>query len=382
MLEHQADLLANNVRGWEQSVINRIATRIGKTRKMTIADIKALNNVAFIKEDMDAIVKDLAKTTKLNVSQVEKMYGDVIAQQHENNRGLYDYRKKKFVSYSESKELQSLVQGFAKSTSNTMINLSKIGATHLGFIDKYGKFVPISKFYSDALDKAVMQVSSGAVDFHSAMRDTISAMGGNGLRVNYGGGITRRLDTAVRQALLWGAKQTSIAYNERISDELGCDGIEIDWHSFPRPSHEFMQGKQYALGKAKKINGVLYESAYEALERLSDYGCLHFKTPIICGISEPTYSPQELARLDKQNKQIFEIDGKKMTGYEVTQAMRRFETSVREQKSIREGARRSGDDELVKDCTKRIKLYQAKYDEICTIANIPPQPQRMSITRT
>ena len=33
--------------------------------------------------------------------------------------------------------------------------------------------------------------------------------------------------------------------------------------------------------------GIKYESADEALERLNDYGCLHFKTPILLGISEP-----------------------------------------------------------------------------------------------
>ena len=58
-----------------------------------------------------------------------------------------------------------------------------------------------------------------------------------------------------------------------------------------------MQGKQFILGKAKTINGVHFESADEALERLQDYGCQHYKTPIICGISEPRYSPEELKRL-------------------------------------------------------------------------------------
>ena len=87
-----------------------------------------------------------------------------------------------------------------------------------------------------------------------------------------------------------------------IGKELGCDGIEIDWHTNPRPSHEFMQGKQFALGKGRTVNGEHFPSADEALERLGDYGCLHFKKPIICGISEPRYSKEELARLNEENK--------------------------------------------------------------------------------
>jgi hypothetical protein len=50
-------------------------------------------------------------------------------------------------------------------------------------------FEPLQEYYSDALDKAVMQVASGATDFHTAMRDTIVELGGSGMRVNYANGI-------------------------------------------------------------------------------------------------------------------------------------------------------------------------------------------------
>ena len=381
-LEQQANLLMNNVSGWEQSAINRIAKRIGKTGKMSLADVKTLNNIAIVKQDMKEIVKELAQVTGANISQIQELYGNVIAEQHLENKPLYDYRHKAFIPFEENKELQAIVSAYAKTTGGDMINLSKIGASNLGILDKNGNFKPLERFYSDALDKAVMQVSSGAADFHSAMRDTIVEMGGSGIRVNYpGSGITRRLDTAVRQALLWGTKQASIEYNEMIGEELGCDGIEIDYHSNPRPSHEFMQGKQYILGKAKTINGIHFESADRALIALGDYGCLHYKVPIICGVSEPRYSPEELKRLKEQDKRTFDIDGKQMTGYEAKQAMRRLETSVREQKSIREAARNEGDKALANKCTKKIKAYQSKYKEITEITGITPQPKRMSIPR-
>jgi hypothetical protein len=164
-----------------------------------------------------------------------------------------------------------------------MINLAKTKV--LCILGANGKPIGMQKYYTDVLDKAVMQVSTGATDFHTAMRDSIIELGGSGVRVDYGGGVTRRLDTVVRQNLLWGAKQASVEYNEMIGEELGCDGYEVDWHSNPRPSHEFMQGKQFVVGKARTINGVHFDSFDEANERLQDYGCLHYKTPIICGIS-------------------------------------------------------------------------------------------------
>ena len=383
-LEQQADLLMRNISGWESSTLNRIGKRIAKYGKLSLADVKSINNIAVVKQDMDAITKELAKVTGYNISQIEQMYGELLEEQHLANQPLYDYRGKKFVPFAENRELQAIARAYAKTTGETMINLSKISAQNLGVVKNInGKnvFEPLQKFYADALDKAVMQVTSGATDFHTAMRETIQTLGGSGMSVNYGSGVHRRLDTAVRQSLLWGAKQSSVAYNELIYDELGCDGYEVDWHSNPRPSHEFMQGKQFVVGKARTINGVHFDSFDEANERLQDYGCLHYKTPIICGISEPRYSPEELKRLNEQNAKRYTIDDKEYSGYEVTQMQRRLETAVRNEKTTRDLAKASGDNALVKRCNERIKAYQGKYEEISEITGIAGDKKRMSVPR-
>lgn len=377
-MEYQARYLFSNIAGFETRTLQRIGRRIEKYGRLSIADIKTINNIAVVKEDMDAIIKDLAAMTNMNIQEVYKLYSEAIAKKHEENRPLYDYRGKKFVPFEDNRELQSLVRAFAKTTGGTMINLAK--TSMLGFTVKSGNFSYLRKAYTDVLDKAVMAVSTGTSDFHTAMRDSIVTLGGSGLRIQYDT-TTRRLDTVVRQHILWGAKQASNEYNEMIGDELGCDGIEIDWHSNPRPSHEFMQGKQYALGGAKTVNGIIFKSAEPALKALEEYGCLHYKTPIICGVSEPRYDSAELKRLDERNARTFDIDGKEMTGYEASQAMRRLETEVRRQKDIREIAMASGDKGIVENCNKRIKAIKAKYSEISTITGIPEEPRRMSKPR-
>ena len=378
-LEQQANLLMNNVSGWEQNVLTRIGKRIKKYGKLSLADVKSINNIATVKQDMDAITKELAKVTGYNISQIERMYGDLLTEQHLANQPLYDYRGKKFVPFADNRELQAIVRAYAKTTGETMINLAKTKA--LCIMGANGEPIGLQRYYTDVLDKAVMQVTTGATDFHTAMRDSIIELGGSGVRVDYGGGVTRRLDTVVRQNLLWGAKQASIEYNNMIGEELGCDGIEIDFHSNPRPSHEFMQGKQYVLGKSRTINGTYFESADEALERLQDYGCLHFKTPIICGVSEPRHSPEELKRLNEQNAKKYTFNGKEYSGYEITQMQRRLESSVRNEKTTRELARASGDKALVRHCNERIKAYQGKYAELSEISGIAEDKKRMSVPR-
>ena len=380
-LEQQANLLMNNVSGWEQNVLTRIGKRIKKYGKLSLADVKSINNIATVKQDMEAITKELAKVTGYNISQIEQMYGELLEEQHLANQPLYDYRGKKFVPFKDNKELQAIARAYAKTTGETMINLAKTKA--LCIMGANGKPIGMQKYYTDVLDKAVMQVTTGATDFHTAMRDSIIELGGSGVRVDYGGGVTRRLDTVVRQNLLWGAKQASVEYNEMIGEELGCDGVEVDAHSNPRESHRFMQGQQYSLHGKKTINGVVYEDfeASGASSALQDYGCLHYKTPIICGVSEPRYSSEELKRLNEQNAKKYTIDGKEYSGYEVTQMQRRLESSVRNEKTTRELARASGDNALVKRCNERIKAYQTKYNEISEITGIQGDKKRMSIPR-
>ena len=387
-LEQQANLLMSNVSGWETSTLERIGKRIKNYGKLSLADVKSINNIAIVKQDMDAITKELAKVTGYNISQVEQMYGELLEEQHLANQPLYDYRGKTFVPFAENRELQAIARAYAKTTGETMINLAKTKA--LCILDHNGKQIGLQKYYADVLDKAVMQVSTGATDFHTAMRDSIVELGGSGVRVDYGGGVTRRLDTAVRQNLLWGAKQASVAYNELIADDIGADGYEIDWHRNPRPSHVFMQGRQFCIGKKREIRGRVFPgmddtrdktSGENVTESLEDYGCLHFKTPIICGVSEPRYNAEELKRLNAQNERKFMIGGKEITGYEAQQMQRKLETAIRKQNGIKQLAQASGDKALVKKCNAKLKAYRDNYTEISKAAGLAEEFQRTTITR-
>lgn len=381
-LEEQANLLFDNVAGWESSTLQRIGKRIKQYGKLSLADVKSINNIATVKHDMDAITKELAKVTGYNISQIEQMYGKLLEEQHLANQPLYDYRGKTFVPFKDNRELQAIARAYAKTTGETMINLAKTKA--LCILDHNGKQIGLQKYYTDILDKAVMQVTTGATDFHTAMRDSIVELGGSGVRIDYGGGVTRRLDTVVRQNLLWGAKQASIEYNEMIGEELGCDGVEVDAHSNPRESHRFMQGQQYSLHGKKTINGVVYEDfeASGASSALQDYGCLHYRTPILLGISEPRFSKKQLAEIEEQNNKEYTIGERTGNRYFWSQRMRNLESATREQKTIRDLARSNGDKVLVKKCNEKIKAYRQKYDEIAEATGLYPDTKRMSVPRT
>ena len=404
-LEKRAEKMFQSVFGWEQKALVRIGKRVKSIGSLSFADLQAINNYAqyrgmsekdFFKKyaedlakiDADAVMDDLAKLTGQNVRETKQIYADTINAQHEANKALYDYRNKPYVPLAENKELQALVDAYSRTTAETFVNFSMTKANAIGFVDANGVFNPIQKSFANVLDKAVMSVATGTGTFGAEMRDVLRELGGSGVRVSYPSGVTRSLDSMVRQNLLWGAKQASREYSRLIGEELGCDGIEIDWHSNPRPSHEFMQGKQFVLGKSRTINGIYFESADKAQKALDNYGCLHFETPIICGVSEPAYDSAELERLNKQNAQPITIDGVTKTGYEWKQTMRRLERAGRQAKLQREGLKTSGDnigadeaERTLKAIRQREKRIMDKYQKIADRTGIKAQPEKMSFVK-
>lgn len=369
------------VNGWEVNALRRIGRRVKKIGSLSYADLQAINNAAIVNQDVEAVMKELAELTGQNVREVKQMYDDMIASMHEDKKAMYNYRNKPFIPFADNKELQAITKAFARTTAKTFVNLSMTKANRIGFVDEVGRFKPIDKAFKEVIDKAVMSVSTGTGDYNSEMLDVLRQLGGSGVRVDYGGGITRSLDSMVRQSVLWGAKQTAKEYEHIIGDELGCDGIEIDWHSNPRPSHEFMQGKQFILGRARTVNGIYFESADKAREALDDWGCLHFETRIICGVSEPAYSPEELRRLNAENNRLIEIDGVSKKGYEWKQTMRRLERAGKETKLKMETFKAAGNNTEARNQNQRLKAIEEKYQLIADKTGIKAQYERMAIVK-
>ena len=224
------------------------------------------------------------------------------------------------------------------------------------------------------------------------MRQTVQYLGGGGCRVNYGEGITRRLDTVVRQNMLYGIKQANNEYNEATGKELNCDGYEVDAHNNPRQSHYFMQGKQYCIGKSRTINGIDFVGFEEidptspdglsASKALNDYGCRHYKTPIICGVSEPRFSKEQLAQIEAENKKQYTVGDLQGNKYYFSQKMRALETEIRKAKDEINALKSFGNSSNeIKALRIKINAYRTKYDEISEITGLSKEPKRFSVSK-
>jgi hypothetical protein len=273
--------------------------------------------------------------------------------------------------------LQGIIDRYVKQNGKDILNLANTKA--LSVLDRNGNPIRFQDAIYKSFSDAVKTVTEGKADFYTTMRQTVQNLGGGGCRVNYGEGITRRLDTVVRQNMLWGIKQSHKEYNEIVGREIGADGIEIDYHSNSRPSHRYMQGKQYAKGaEGKTVNGVFYLSAEKegVYARLyEDYNCRHYETDIILGISEPRYSAEELKRFAEQDKRLYKIGNIEKDGYGWSQSMRGLETEIRKCKDEINALKAFGNSEAeIKALRQRIKTVRAKYNEIAEITGISAKP--------
>ena len=363
--------------------LETIARRIKATGQLSAHDQQALKNITDITGDMKAITKKLAEITRMNVSDIEKLYTQVVSDGVNTYKPLYNFRDMKFVPFEENDFAQQLVRNWARETVGTMLNLSQTKALCFDKLDFDGNVIgsiPLKGAFEQAISEAVQAVSRGTVDFNTAMAKTVERLGGSGVKVAYGSGVNRSLSAMIRQNLLYGAKQAAQSYDQHVGDLLNCDGFEVDAHAGCRPTHEFMQGQMYSYDGEKTVDGVTYEDGTKALTALKDYGCLHFKTDVILGVSSPRYSPEELERIHRETTELIEYNGKKKTLYEWKQTQRGLERAIRMERQKAEMFKAAGMKTKAQECTTKAVVFRAKYDDMCSqIKGMSPRPERMKI---
>ena len=382
-LQTYEDYIANNLTEWESDSIAKVCRKIGKIGRMNKKEIEKFDTDKEAKKEWERIVAALAIATALNIRTLKKAYISEFEAWEKQNEYLYKYRGKKPLGVKNG-ALQGVIDRYVKQSGKDIINITNTKA--LSVLDRNGNPIRFQDAIYKSFGDAVKTVTDGKADFYTTMRQTVQNLGGGGCRVNYGEGITRRLDTVVRQNMAYGIKQSHKEYNALVGREIGADGIEIDYHSNSRPSHRYMQGKQYAKGaEGKTVNGVFYPSAEKegVYDRLyEDYNCRHYETDIILGVSEPRYSEKELKRFEEQDKRLYKIGNIEKDGYGWSQTMRGLEADIRKSKDEINALKSFGNSEpRIKELQNRIKTFQSKYDEISDVTGIAKEKRRLTVQK-
>lgn len=204
------------------------------------------------------------------------------------------------------------------------------------------------QLYINAVNNAYMQITSGAFDYNTAIRNAVKAAAAEGADVMYPSGHTDKLDVAVRRSVLTGVGQTCRKLSEINAQDMGTDLMEITAHAGARPSHAEWQGKIVSLSGRR---GYLSKKdiGYGTGDGFGGWNCRHDWYPFFEGISTRAYSDERLKELNAKN---IEYNGEMYSEYEISQMQRKMERDIRQLKreavAADTGAKNAESEELAK----------------------------------
>ena len=229
--------------------------------------------------------------------------------------------------------------------------------------------------FENALDRAYMQVTSGAFDYNTAVRSAIKSLAKQGVgAITYPSGHIDTLEVAVRRALVTGVNQTCLKMQEARADELGCDLVETTAHSGARPSHAEWQGQVFSRsGKSRKYPDFVKTTGYGTGEGLGGWNCSHSFYPFFEGLPR-TYSD---SLLDSYKAKSYEYNGKKMTEYEALQTQRGIERKLRRWKRENIAMKAAGQDTT--ESAVKIAQWQATQKDFLQQTGLKRQRDREQV---
>ena len=358
MTERQMEAIGNIYFLKMSEVNEQYLTKIGKHLKsigsLKASDIRVFQQMQTVAKNTVEFQAELEKAMNLSISELNEIY----VESTKKTYGQAETLKADIPSYENNEALKRVIIAQANATKQTLLNLANTTI--------------MQKDYQNAVDDAIRAVQSGVTDYNSAIRGTVQKLGGSAIRVQYGSGATRRLDSAVKMNVINGVRDLQMNVNKQIGQEVGADGYEISAHANCAEDHIPYQGKQYTLSE--------FETLQDTLERpIGTLNCKHIARPVIIGVSEPAYSSEELKEYKKNSRENITIGEDTKTRYEWSQFMRTIETNTRYKKETKVLAKNSGDTVLYSRETTNIKLMRKKYNKIVESTGLTPRLDNMRV---
>ena len=334
--------------------------------------INRLYELGVSKNEIDSLIQS---TLDVSDDEIDRIYDEVVKSGYARNEELYTSKGKEYIPYAENKQLQQLVKAVKNQTKSEYRNITG----SLGFAvrnpDNTVSFTPLAKFYQDTLDNGLMQIASGAVDYNTVLKKAVKAMTDSGLRsVEYSSGWSNRVDVAARRALMTGFNQVVAKVNEDNAEQLGTEYFEVSYHRGARPTHQVWQGRVYSKKELETVCGL------GTVTGLCGANCYHSYSPFIKGIDTPTYSEEELDRMNEEENTPKEYNGKTYTAYEAQQRQRQLETAMRADRQKIELLTQGGaDDDTITGAKAKYFQRQDEYVKFSKAMNLPQQWERITI---
>lgn len=334
--------------------------------------INRLYELGVSKDEIDSLIQN---TLDVSDDEIDRIYDEVVKSGYARNEELYTSKGKEYIPYAENKQLQQLVKAVKNQTKSEYRNITGSLGFAVRNADNTLSFTPLADFYQRTLDNGLMQIASGAVDYNTVLKRAVKAMTDSGLRtVDYASGWNNRVDVAARRALMTGFNQVVAKVNEDNAEQLVTEYFEVSYHRGARPTHQVWQGRVYSKKELETVCGL------GTVTGLCGANCYHSYSPFIKGVDKPTYSDEELDRMNEEENTPKEYNGRQYTAYEAQQRQRRLETAMRADRQKIELLTQGGaDDDTITGTKVRYFQRQDEYVKFSKAMGLPEQWERITV---
>jgi hypothetical protein len=348
------------------SVINDIARRINKMNFATPSAIWQMQRLTESGKVYDEILERVAKLTGKSESLLKETFDIAGVKAMAFDDAIYRAAGRKPLPLNLSPVMQQFLVAGLNKTKDKVQNM--VLTTALAGQESFIK----------ATDLAYLQISTGVMDYNSAIRQAVKSTAADGLRVIRYTGSKDQIDVAVRRAVLTGIGQTTGQMQWERANEMGQDLVEVTAHAGARntgpgfANHEGWQGKVFSRsGSSKKYAPFIESTGYGTGPGLLGWNCRHHYFPFFEEISEEAISKSGLREL---NAKTVSYNGEKLPMYDATQKQRYFERGVRYWKRQADALHAIGQPNGFE--VAKVRSFQAKLRDFTAQTGLQRQPER------
>lgn len=309
------------------------------------------------------VTKALASRTAMTEKEIERLMEEAGAKAIAFDDAIYQRMGLHPPPLAASPALLATLEAGKRNTKGLFQNLCQTTANQSG------------KQFTNALDRAYLQILSGAFDRNTAVKMAIKNLAKEGVEaVEYPSGRRDTLEVAVRRAVVTGVNQTCLKLQEMRADEMGCDLVETTAHGGARPDHAKWQGKVFSRsGTSRKYEDFAEATGYGTGAGLGGWHCRHSFYPYYEGDSR-TYT-QEM--LDDYQAKKYRYNGQQLTEYEASQKQRYIERQIRRWK--RENVTMNAAEQDTAESASKIAYWQGKQKDFIKQTGLKRQNDREQI---
>ena len=346
-------------------LLRDIARRVAEAGQITSTAGYQIWKIQGLGKSQKEVKKKLAELLNASLNEIDEIFEQAAEEGYKFD--LSKLPTGEGVPFEENESLIQIVRAAVTLAQDDFTNITQT----IGMISPYGQRLPLYDAYNACCDFAFEQVFTGATDYNTAVQTACRNLYQRGLvTVDYESGAKASIETAVRRNIMGGLGLMQEKISEQNHEKYGADGWEISAHAASAPDHEPIQGKQYRDEDYQKLNDSL-------VRRIGTLNCGHAAFPIFYGVTEPTYTAEQLEAFKRANADGITYQGKHYTTYEATQAQRRLETAIRKCKrkiTVLEGA---GVDDALKAARTRYTRLNQEYARFSKAAGLRTQTARL-----